>query len=357
MRSTDTREAGLAPVPRWLDRPRAALLLALVILGIGVGAVTGAPDAVRPAHPRNFSDVRLYQGIVDRMRGGDGYYRAALEELHRHDYPTTPAMAVRLPTVATIWARLGTHGAEMLLVGLFVVATVVMIIRLERAGRGALEWTAAAFLVAVSAVLYSTGAAAWFQETWAMVLILLAIGLHTPRRWWPSVALGLLAVCCRELALPFLVTMAVLAWRRNRREAIAWCASIAVFAVFYALHVHEVAAHQPAHPVPSRSWLTFGGWGFVLSTVRAGSVLIALPVWVAVVAVPLAFLGWLFARGPAPLVLATTVTFACCFLVIGRPNNVYWGLLYGPLLLPGLAFAPRGLVASVRAVVVGSRHG
>lgn len=35
--------------------------------------------------------------------------------------------------------------------------------------------------------------------------------------------------------------------------------------------------------------------------------------------------------------------FVCAFMIIGRPENVYWGILFVMLLIPGLAFAPTAL--------------
>jgi hypothetical protein len=37
------------------------------------------------------------------------------------------------------------------------------------------------------------------------------------------------------------------------------------------------------------------------------------------------------------------------FLVLGRPDNVYWGFLFAPILPIGLAFAPAALRDLVRA--------
>ena len=86
-----------------------------------------------------------------------------------------------------------------------------------------------------------------------------------------------------------------------------------------------------------------------MSSVRFSSGLVLAPYWLAAVIVPLALAGWLFARGPVALRAGlTALAFATVFLVVGRDINLYWGLLYAGALLPGLAFAPRGILVIAR---------
>ncbi|GJE26728.1 hypothetical protein [Methylobacterium organophilum] len=35
--------------------------------------------------------------------------------------------------------------------------------------------------------------------------------------------------------------------------------------------------------------------------------------------------------------------YLCAFMLVGRPDDTYWILMVGPLLMPGLAFAPAAL--------------
>jgi hypothetical protein len=67
--------------------------------------------------------------------------------------------------------------------------------------------------------------------------------------------------------------------------------------------------------------------------------------------VPLALFGWLFAGRLGQLVLSTCGLFIAGFLVVGRSNNTYWGLLFAAVLVAGLAFAPRGLLTTVRVAL------
>jgi len=257
---------------------------------------------------------------------------------------------VRLPTLTYLEAVLGQAGITIALVALAIVAMLAMLARLEKAGVARPEWWGAMVLLGANVALCAIGPVAWFHDAWAGVLIVLAIAVRTERVWWPSVALGFAAVCFRELALPFLIVMVVLSWPR-RKEALAWCGAIVAFAGVYALHALAVQAVQPPNPVPTTGWVQFGGWSFILASVRLGSILVVAPAVVTAVAVPLALFGWLFAARSLRAAPLTCVAFIACFIVVGRSDNGYWGFLYATLLLVGLAFAPRGLVASVRAAI------
>ncbi len=338
--------------PQWPDRWRALALLAglVVLLALGLAAPPGAAGG---AAATGAGDVALYRGIAAEVAAGAGYYPAAVGAQLANGYPTTPSLVVRLPTLTYLQVWLGPTGATVLLAGLGMVAVLAMLAALDRAGLGLAERVAGAVLLAANVAVCAIGPVSWFAEAWAGMLVLAAIAVRTERSWWLSVLLGLAAVCFRELALPFLLVMAVLSWRR-RREPLAWCAAIAVFAVGYGLHTAAVAAAQPATPVTSPGWLQFGGWAFVVAATRMGSVLAVLPQPVAAVAVPLGLFGWAQAGGVADRALATCLAFVGLFLVFGRPDNTYWGLLFGALLLTGLAFVPRG-VAQLHAALRG-RH-
>lgn len=338
--------------PTWLDRRRAGGLLAgvLGLLAWGLVVTLGGPATPSPEPPADgYSDVDLYREIVARVAAGADYYTTAIATQLAHNYPTTPFVVVRLPTLTWLRVLLGDVGSTVLLVGLAATALVTMMVRLRATGMGRWEWAVAVLLLGLNLSLNALGVVGWFHEAWAGVLIVIAIALRTDRRWWPAVLLGFAACCFRELALPFLLVMAVLSWRR-RREFWAWVGAIVAFALVYALHALAVLAVPQADPVSSNGWLQLGGWGFVLATVSTGTVLSSLPLVVTAVVVPLALFGWVFGTGPARAVLATCAAFMLVFWFVGRPENSYWGLLYAPLLVPGLALAPRGLAATVRAL-------
>jgi hypothetical protein len=68
---------------------------------------------------------------------------------------------------------------------------------------------------------------------------------------------------------------------------------------------------------------------------------------------PLALIGWAGWRSPlAARVFATLAAYAAMLMAFGRPDNFYWALMFTPLLMVGLTFAPRSLgelIASGRA--------
>lgn len=348
--SRDLRPAEPLPAPAWLSQRRAQLTLAALTVVIGAGLVVAfGADRGGSTSSNSYTDVELYQAIAARVAAGDNYYTAAISEQWQHGYPTTPAMAVRLPTLTYLEAGLGQVGITAVLLVLAMAALVAVMARIGRSGVGRFEQLTALLVLAANLALLSIGPVAWFQDAWAGVLILLAVGLHSQRRWWPSVLAGFAAVCFRELAVPFLVVMAAIAWHRSRRQAAAWLGATMAFAALYGWHIASVQAAQVASPVPSQGWLEFGGWPFVLAATRTGSLLFLLPTAVAAVAVPLALFGWIFATDLATTASATCWVFIGAFMLIGRVDNSYWGLLYAALLLVGLAFVPRGFAITLRA--------
>jgi hypothetical protein len=303
-----------------------------------------------PASGDGYGDVDLYRETAARVAAGDNYYAAAIDAQLRHGYPTSPFMVVRLPTLTFVEAALGQVGTTVALIALAVLALLAMAVRIDRAGVGRAEWLAAVGLLGANLALCALGPLAWFHDAWAGVLIVLAIALRSDRLWWASVGAGFAAVCVRELALPFLLVMVVLSWPR-RREALAWCGAVAAFACVYVLHALAVQAAQPANPAASNGWVGLGGWPFILASVATSSVLAVVPAVVGAILVPLALFGWLFAPAALRAAPLACAAFIACFMVVGRADNTYWGLLYTALLLTGLAFAPRGLVATVRAAI------
>jgi hypothetical protein len=355
MRSDYWRFAHNWAAPPWLNRQRARLLLIAVValIGIGFGVAGTPPSSAAESASSGVTDLELFQRIAVRVGSGESYYHAAIAEQLQNGYPTTPAMAVRLPTLTYLEVALGHVGMTVMLAVLVVALLTAMLLRVAHAGSGsgAVEQIAVVGVLAASVALYPLGSVTWFHDAWAGVLIALAVALHRDQRWWPSLIVGLAAVSIRELAWPFLVVMAVLAWPRRRRESIAWIAGAMGFLAVYMLHVGAVQAVQPGVSAPSQGWLGCGGWGFILNAVRSGSVLFAAPMAIVVIVVPLALFGWLFSGDLARPVLGTCLAFIGIFLVIGRADNSYWGLLFAALLLAGIAFAPRGLVVTARTAI------
>ncbi len=341
-------------VPAWLTRWRAVALAVgvagLVVWGIVAGAVV--PAWAVDTGSTDHRDVGLYAEIARRVAAGGSYYQVALPLQQEWSFPTTPGATVREPLEAWTIALLGPSGARILLLVLLVGALISMMIRLERCAQNRFEWYGSMLLLVVAATAFVAPEAIYLHECWAVTFILLSLAVRTDRRWWTAVLFGLAAVLFRETALVYPAVMVVVALAQRRRaEVVGWLAGGAVWAAFYVWHLAQVAAAQVPDPQAAQSWVAFGGWPFVVSSVRFGTALGLGPYWLAALLVPFALFGWIFARGQLGLRAGlTALAFSATFLVVGRGINLYWGLLYAAALLPGLAFAPRGVAATVRAI-------
>lgn len=331
----------------WRAAPARALLAALVALILG-----GLLLSARPIPPDRFttvdpmrSDGALYGAVAARVAAGEGYYDAVVAEHRTRHYPLRPFVAVRLPTLAWLVAALGPFAASMLL-NLLVVGTVTALgLRLRGAFATPLGQAAGAACAALGAIMLANPDYVIWHEVWAGLLIALSLACRSERRFAPSLAFGLAAVAIRELAAPYLAVMAVVAMLEGRRrEAAAWVGAIALFGGGLALHAHAVAAHVAPDDLASPGWTGLGGWRLVLTMIRAASALDFLPMAVAAIVVPLCLLGWGAWRSPTGLRGTLALGgYASAFMVVGRENNAYWGLVLAPLLFTGLAFAPAAL--------------
>lgn len=341
-------------VPAWLTRWR-ALALAVVVPALVVwGLVAGptVPTWATSTGDGSRNDLELYAEIARRVAAGANYYQVAIPVQSDWGFPTAPVATVREPLEAWTIALLGPSGARILLLVLLVAAFVALLVRLEKSSANRFEWYGSILLLVVTASAFLAPNTLYLHECWACVLILLSLAVRTERRWVLSVVFGLVAVMFRETALVYPATMAVLAIaHRRRQETIGWATGGAVWVGFYAWHFHQVTLAQVPDPASAPSWVSFGGWPFVVASVWFSSALQLAPYWLAALLVPLALAGWLFARGQfAVRIGLTALAFSVVFLVVGRSINLYWGLLYAGALLPGLAFAPRGIAATVRAL-------
>lgn len=331
--------------PKWLCCALIVLTLSVITIGL---VETPTPVTDNSALPIDKTDNGLYLAIIDRVKGGDGYYEAAVSEQGQRGYPLRPVMTVREPALSYIGAALRSQTTmHLTLVALAVIASILMLVRTERLSSGLLSWSMAMIFFGGGIAVAFTHNFVVIHEVWAVVFMIFALVASGARRPYASAAFGLVAVLVRELAFPFLIVMLVLAWRERRlREVRAWAVSIAIFAMGYAVHAAMVLSHTSSDQLHAPGWVKFGGWAFVLETVRFSSVLHALPVAVTAVVVPLALLGWISKRGEfADRVILLMAMYIPVFMVLGRPWNSYWGLLYTALLLPGLAFAPFAAVS------------
>lgn len=343
---TDSRFATWGPIR--------ALALLLAIGAFIVWGLIGGLHLVDRTEgvPTDRTDAALYAAVAERVSDGENYYGAAATEHRDRGYPLRPFVTVREPALAYVEAVLGGPGRMLgALIVVAIAAAGAFVLRLERTASGKHAWWASAALVAATVVPLVGPMQAMMHEVWAAMLILLSLALRGDKRFWASVGFGLAAVLVRELALPYLLIMTLFAWHDGkRREAMAWLAAIAVFAIAFAAHAALVLDQVAGSDSVSEGWLRFGGWPFVLDLLRRSSFLAVLPGWVAAGAVPLALLGWLSRSTPlADRAFVTIGAFVGAFMIIGRTENSYWGILFVMLLLPGLAFAPTATKQLARA--------
>lgn len=340
-----------------MHRNAARGLLTLLLALIAFGQVANVPaDPTRTPLAFEDTDVALYAAVARRVGAGENYYDVAAAEHRARGYPLRPFVAVRPPALAMLTGTLGNDGLAWLQRFLLVMAIGLLAFRLRRSGLPRFEWIGAIFIAAFGMALLAGEGTSHWHENWAAVFMILSLTARTERRWAASVALGLVAFLFRELAFPYLLLMAAFAWRDdNRRELAGWTVAILVAAGSLAAHAAMVASVTSAADGASQGWARAGGWGFVLLIVYHCTAMMALPVAASAVALPLALLGWAaVARGLQERVLLLIAGYLATFMALGRPENFYWGMLIGPLILPGLAFAPRALRDLARSAFPGA---
>ncbi len=345
--------------PQWPARLVLGLVAVLLVLA-AITPITSGEGAARPpsltqdapARERD-EDLKLYDAVTERLRGGESYYAVIAEEHRRFRYPLHPGFAVRLPTLAYAEALL----PEPALIPLSVLLMgAVMLAWWRRLGEepGGLDLR----LFAMAALFFgvSVGTTRYFfalHELWAGQLLALAFGLHRPGqgKWGAAWLAAAAALAIREHALPFVLLLgAFAAWHRRWREAAAWAGLAALFAAGMALHLSVVSALVVPGDAPSASWLTVRGLNGWLSPVVLSSNLRWLPPFVAGPLVLLAVLGWAGWRSAAGAFgTMLYLGYGAAFMIAGRPDNYYWGMMVAPAMWLGLAFTPMAARSLVRA--------
>ncbi|MFC4294078.1 hypothetical protein ACFO0A_03280 [Novosphingobium tardum] len=365
----DTTWDRFAGWERWPARILLALVAILVAFSavVPISASRGHPHATPPTvaaalkkHPNERprdADLALYDRVIERVANGDNYYRVVAEEHRAQRYPLRPAMAVRLPTLAFAEAAVGVPGEIVAAILLLALTLIAWWRRLAEEPGAARYRLVAMALLLTNASLGLNRTFFVMHELWAGMLLALAFGLHRPRsatrpgRYLGALIAAALALAIREHSLPFVLLMAAMAaWRRDWREAAAWSALVVIFALALSWHLQQVTAVTLPTDVRSAPWIALRGLsGFLSNTVLSGS-LRFLPHWIAGPVVILTMLGWAGWRSPAGA-LGTLFYggYGTAFMIAGRPENYYWGVMIVPALLIGLAFAPRALVSLVRA--------
>lgn len=307
---------------------------------------------------RDVGDLALYRSISARWAAGTPYYTAVVERHRLSGYPLRPFVAVRMPTLAFITSTLGMQLSHALLVGLVVLAGAVWWRRLVRiTDTTSLQPVICFMLVCIGLSTPLTDPdQVVAHEVWAATFMALSWGLlgsfggkpdsRSLANWLPSVLCAAAAVLIRETALPFVLLMGAFAvWRRQWLQVAGWVAVVAVFAGCFALHASCVMAATTSADLASVGWNSFEGWPFFVVAMHGATGLRILPEWGGVIAVPLIMLGWASWRSDTGAFGCLLFAgYAVVFMVFGRPDNWYWGLLISPLFLLGLMFVPQAIV-------------
>jgi hypothetical protein len=339
-----------------ISRARISLILAVLIAvllfglvpaaqgpgaGPGIVTATGVPNA----------DLFLYQAIVEKVEQGADYYPAAAHELRTRDFPLRPFVTFRLPTLAWVQAGLGRCGTWLLFLVLAAATLYAWWARLEGAFAQNGRRISGAMLVAAGLAIAQSPGLIYLHELWSGLLMALSFALWRPGRWRLSILIALCALMIRELALPYILLMGALALGNRRwAEAGAWGAVILLFAAAMLLHQQQVVPLVFPGDAASPGWFGAGGWPGFMRAFRLTSALRALPAPIGAIGVILALFGWLSWKSETGLTGSLLLLgYGLFFMLLGRPNNFYWGLMIAPCLLLGLIFLPQALTDLIQS--------
>ncbi len=297
-------------------------------------------------------DIILYKTINRRIGAGDTYYVAAAEEQRKQDYPLRPFVTVRMPTLAWISVALGSAIMTALMWALMTGNLLAWYFRLKTESGDSKIHLRGLALVAASSLLGLHSKYLVVHEVWAGLLLATSMALYRPYRWWPSVVLAGVALMIRELALPFVLLMGAFAAIELRwREVLAWAALVALFVGALFLHAEQVALVTTASDPASPSWTAIGGWQNFMRVMRLTSALRIFPDALATIFAILALFGWMSRRSDlAQRGALLFLGYGLMFMIFGRDNNFYWGLMVAPAFLAGLAFCPAALADLYRSI-------
>jgi hypothetical protein len=332
---------------RW-TRPQAVAIFgaALVLITWSLAALYWPHQGLASAAPEGGKDLEVYRRIVARVHQGEDYYDAAGAELHAGGYATSSVFNWRLPVYAWLLAAFPRPEGAQVLLGLLALLALSLAFAGDREN-GSVGRSLLLVIAMAGAFLWCIDGDAFFsQELWAGVLIAVSVGCFAVGWRVSGIVVGLAALFLRELALPYVLVAIVLACSERRwREAAAWCLGVGAFAVLLAWHAWKVQQHLTGQEwTEAEGWIQFGGPAFVVRTSQMNVWLFNLPAWLGLAYLLATMLGLLWWRGSQALRIGSTVAlYVAAFLIVGKPFNAYWGLLYVALLPWGLIRAGSAL--------------
>jgi len=322
---------------------KAWIIVALVMLAIVYGLVVYHP-IIQDAGDSSLknTDLKLYRRIVERIHTGESYYTAAEDELRKRGYTTHSPFNWRLPSLAWLLGYLPDVNIGRILVVMLASINLLVWMTVFRQYQYSLVQVTLGSFTMAGPLIYSLLPDPFLgHEHWAGTLIALSLAAYG--RGWRALSLisGLCALFLRELSLPFVCVMMVIAYLERRRwESIVWLLGIIVFVGALMFH-WSIVTHSftERNTALGGEWIVFGGWQFVLGTAQMYPWLLIAPPWVTAITLPLALLGlarWYGQLGSR--VAATVGIYILAFSMIGLPYNKYWGSMYVHLMPLGFLF-------------------
>ncbi len=327
-------------------------------------------------------DVALYWGEVDRIHNGEGYYQAAAAELTARGYPTKSVFNWRTPLPMWLIGKLPQVQWGKYLLGALSLSIFFFAFKALLRDKGNSLGTALGCVLLLSGPLLFTVLGDLFvmPELWAGVLIAFSLCAYGVEKPLLGLGLGLTALFIRELALPYCLLCAVMAYKGEspifaaqmkhgdcphppRRmglsplhnwELIAWILGLGAWLVFFGWHWWQVSALiTPNAFAHEHGWIRFGGAGFVLATAQMNAYLVLLPPWITALYFAAAIFGLAGWHTPWGTRIGLTVClYVLVFAVAGQKFNQYWGTLIGPLFCFGVAQSPWALKDLWRAATI-----
>jgi hypothetical protein len=298
--------------------------------------MTPAADISDEQPAAGATDMSLYRDVVRSIRNGGTYYDVMGSELRAHNYPVRSIFNWRQPWLLEGLASVPDWCGRLtlaLLAGVMIVRATA-ILRREMVG---------SLFVINAAIPAAAAQSVFFSEIWAGLLIALSVLAYVKGKRAEGVLWGATALFVRELAAPYCMLATFIAIREKRwREVGVWCASLAVYGVFFAVHASRVMGHirpdDPAHP---NSWIYLGGLPFLFQIWRTNGLFMLLPRPVFAFIVVAIIVSWWSPKMPMHA-RSAVVLYSLCFLVVGLPFNTYWGFVLAPVMGIWLSYAYDG---------------
>ncbi len=324
---------------------RLIIFVLVVIIGWGIFLPSNQVNNIGASRDGTTGDVDLYLRIVERVHAEGDYYSVAGSELRSRGYATRPFFNWRLPLLACFLGKLPSPETGRWLLTSLTLLTLAMWMQVL-GDKGGFYMALLGSLLLLGPTLSSLASRAFlFHEVWAGVLISFSIAIYKRNRRL-SVASGLIALFIRELSLPFVIMMLFMAFKdKQKKEAAAWLFGIFVFFIYLAIHANVVSGLLTESDLTNKTWLQLGSWQFVLNTAKWTLVSFFTPIWLDAVLLSLAVLSlWGWQDNIGTRAALTISIYVLLFLVLGRNDNYYWGLMYAPMMAIGLTYAPPCLV-------------